>query len=96
MGSVFAWSQQPKLSPELTALIKINSHWLAHLMLLSQTISAQSSAQWSFGLGSLTICVLRCCRCPAYEDTMTSRFINDEQSQDRCEESLNGYIRYMV
>lgn len=56
---VFARSQQPQLSPELTALIKINGHWLAHLVLLSQTISVESSAQWSYELGSLTFCVLR-------------------------------------
>lgn len=62
-------------------------------MLLSQTISVKSSAQWSYELGSLTFCVLRGYRYPAYMDTRTSWFINDEQSQDRCEESLNGDIR---
>ncbi|KAF3699861.1 hypothetical protein EXN66_Car015548 [Channa argus] len=82
-----------KARPELTALIKINGHWLAHLMLLSQTISVESSAQWSYELGSLTFCALRGYRCPACEDTKTSRFINDEQSQDGCEEPLSGDIR---
>lgn len=90
------WSLQPQLSPELTALIKINGHWLAHLMFLSQTISAESSAQWSNELGGLTFCVPRGYRYPAYEDTMAFQFINDEQSQDRCEESLSGDVRQQV
>jgi len=86
-------SRQPKLSSELTALIKINGRWLAHLMLLSQTISEESSAQHSYELGNLTFCALRGYRYPARTDTMTSRFINDEQSQDKCGELFNGGIR---
>lgn len=46
-------SERPQLGSQLTALIKINGHWLARLVLLSQTISAESNARWRSELASL-------------------------------------------